>query len=49
MSPLLFILALDQIIQRYETAGVGVTWNDELTFRVIGYVDDVLSEGKLKK
>ena len=50
VSPLLFILALDQIIQKYDTGGVGVTCNDELTFRVLGYADDAaLSEEKIEE
>ena len=40
MSPLLFILALDQIIQKYDRAGKGVKCGKELTVRVLGYADD---------
>ena len=40
VSPLLFILALDQIIQKYDRAGKGVKCGKELTVRVLGYADD---------
>ena len=50
VSPLLFILALDQIIKNYDTAGVGVKCNDELTYRVLGYADDAaLAETRIKE
>ena len=40
VSPLLFILALDQLIQCYDKSGNGVKCGDELTYRVLGYADD---------
>ena len=50
VSPLLFILALDQIIQSYDKAGVGVKCGDELTYRVLGYADDAaLTEGRIEE
>ena len=40
VSPVLFILALDQLIQIYDTAGTGVKCGNELTVRILGYADD---------
>ena len=40
MSPLLFILALDQLVQCYDKAGDGVNFGNQLTYRVLGYADD---------
>ena len=40
VSPILFILALDQLIQTYDIAGTGVRCGQELTYRVLGYADD---------
>ena len=50
VSPLLFILALDRIIQKYDTAGRGVNCNDELNLRVLGYADDAaLTEERIQE
>ena len=40
VSPLLFILALDNLIQQHDTAGKGVKCGHELTVRMLGYADD---------
>ena len=37
---MLFILALDQLIQLYDKTGKGIKCNDKLTVRVLGYADD---------
>ena len=50
VSPLLFILALDQIVKCYDTTRVGVKCNSELTFRVLGYADDAaLTEERIEE
>ena len=40
VSPLLFILVLDQIVKCHDAAGAGVKVNDDLPFRVFGYTND---------
>ena len=40
VSPVLFILALDALIQCYDTIGTGINCGNELTIRVLGYADD---------
>ena len=48
-SPVLFILALDLLIQTYDKTGNGVKCGKELTIRTLGYADDAaLAEGKAK-
>ena len=41
MSPVLFILALDQIIQRYDVTGKGRKCGKVLRIKVLGYADDL--------
>ena len=41
MSPILFILTLDQIIQKYDVAGRGMRCGRILRFKVLGYADDL--------
>ena len=40
VSPILFILALDNLIQLYDKSGKGIKCGPELTCRVLGYADD---------
>ena len=40
MSPILFILALDSLIQYHDKTGNGVKCGNNLTIRVLGYADD---------
>ena len=40
VSPVLFILALDQLIRTVDTSGDGVECGRILTIRVLGYADD---------
>ena len=48
VSPILFILALDQLIQLYDKTGKGVKCGQQLTYRVLGYADDAaLAEAKI--
>ena len=50
VSPILFILALDNLIQLYDKSGTGVKYGSELTYRVLGYVDDAaLTETRIEK
>ena len=49
VSPILFILALDQLIQLYDKSGCGVNCGPHLTYRVLGYADDAaLAEAKIE-
>ena len=41
MSPVLFILALDQIIQQYDTKKRGMRCGKVLRIKVLGYADDL--------
>ena len=46
ISPIFFILALDQLIQKYDKGGQGVKVGKINTLRVLGYADDAaMSEG----
>ena len=40
ISPVLFVLALDQLIQTYDKSGSGVKCDRVLKLRVLGYADD---------
>ena len=40
ISPVLFILALDQLVQAYDTHGTGVQCGEIFNLRVLGYADD---------
>ena len=40
ISPILFILALDQLIKAHDVLGTGVKCNSGLVVRVLGYADD---------
>ena len=40
ISPVLFILALDQLIQQRDRHGTGYNCDNILTLRVLGYADD---------
>ena len=40
ISPILFIMALDQLVQTVDTSGKGVKCNSFLRIRVLGYADD---------
>ena len=40
ISPVLFILALDQLVQTHDTSGTGYSCGNSLTLRVLGYADD---------
>ena len=49
VSPVLFILALDQLIQLYDKSGKGVACGEELIVRVLGYADDAaLADEKIE-
>ena len=41
VSPVLFILALDQLFQKYDAYGRGVCCGETLTIKTLGYADDV--------
>ena len=41
MSPILFILTLDQIIQQYDVQGRGMRCGRILRIKVLGYADDL--------
>ena len=50
VSPILFILTLDNLIQLYDKSGTGVKYGSELTYRVLGYADDAaLTEKRIEK
>ena len=40
ISPILFILAIDQLVQTYDTHGTGHKCSEILTIRILGYADD---------
>ena len=40
ISPILFILALDQLAQTHDTHGTGYKCSELLTIRILGYADD---------
>ena len=40
ISPILFILALDQLFKAHDVLGTGVKWDSGLQIRVLGYADD---------
>ena len=40
ISPILFILALDQLVQTHDTHGTGYKCSEILTIRILGYADD---------
>ena len=40
VSPVLFIMALDQLVQEFDTTGEGVKCGRILKIRVLGYADD---------
>ena len=40
ISPILFILALDQLVRTHDVHGTGVKCGEELVVRVLGYADD---------
>ena len=50
VSPILFILALDNLIQLYDKSGSGVMCGPKLTYRVLGYADDAaLIEARIEE
>ena len=45
MSPIFFIIALDQLMQRYDTSGEGIRVGNINEIRVLGYADDIAMIG----
>ena len=49
VSPILFILALDNLIQLYDKTGSGIKCGPAMTIRVLGYADDAaLTEERIE-